>query len=304
VKEEHSAKWQAKKDTFELSLSELQRRIQQLELEIRTLDTVFAAEAAEEAWKSSWGAWLLSTLYKKSEENEEEKAGKDRARQERRIEKDMKERRLGLIEADFLAQNTLLQKAKAQVDYEDLVQDRIIQATRSRIKAREDRKKKRKEKAEKERMAEIWRQQREQREKLKREAAEAWEKEQAEWRAAEQRRQEEDARKWQKMVDETNRRCAHYSRFDFTEGTVSGVCSHDLWWPKVQGRTACPNCSESWTYLLQCPGCDTKACPRCQAAIRPRRRRHAARTDHRTSPRARTPSPKFNYDEHFDYPWD
>ena len=79
----------------------------------------------------------------------------------------------------------------------------------------------------------------------------------------------------------------------------TSICRHDGWWSKVQGRTECPKCDEIWTYLLQCPGCQMKACPRYQAAIRPRILRNAARTNRRTPPRVRTPSPDFN----FDYGW-
>lgn len=70
---------------------ELQRNIRQLKQEIKNLDSIVAAKAAIEAQKNSWGTWLLPTVYKKAEDSEEEKARKDRERQERRIEKDMKE---------------------------------------------------------------------------------------------------------------------------------------------------------------------------------------------------------------------
>lgn len=70
-----------------------------MEQEIKNLDSIVAAEAAAEAQKNSWGTWLLSPIYKTVEDTEEEKEHKDRERQVRKGEKDMKERRLGVKNA-------------------------------------------------------------------------------------------------------------------------------------------------------------------------------------------------------------
>jgi len=264
----------------------------------------------QEAQKNSWGTWLLSPIYKKAEDSEEEKARKDRERQERRIEKDMKERRLGLKKADLKKEESLLRKAKEEVDAADLVDNGKIRVIQDRIRARETRERQERDRVERERIAKIWKQQQEeQREKWEREAAEALRKQQVEERAAEQKRQEEHARKWQKIIDDEAKKCreqyAHLNlpeRFFTAEGSTrqasTSTCPHDGWWPKVQGRTACPECYEIWTYLLQCPGCKMKACPRCQGAIRPRIPRNAARTNQRAPPRVRTPSPYFFYDDY------
>jgi hypothetical protein len=256
------------------------------------LDTIFAAEAAVEAQKNSWGAWLLSPIYKKAEDSEEEKERKDRARQERRIEKDIKERRLDSKKADLKTQNSLSEKAKEEVDAADRSDDEKIRVIRARIWAREDRERREREKRERERqekelqewerqewerMAKIRKRQQEQWEQLKREAAEASRKREEE-RAAEQKRKE---------TSRFQRQHAHPNPPEGSTGQAyTPACLHGGWWPKVQGRTECPRCYESWTYLLQCPGCMMKACPRCQAAIRPRVPRNAWRV--------RTPSPNFN----------
>jgi hypothetical protein len=105
-----------------------------LEQEIKNLDSIVAAEAAEEAQKYSWGPWLLSPIYKKAEDSEEEKARRDRARQERRIEKDMKQRRLGLKTADLKKEESLLRKAKEEADAEDLVDNKKIQVIQDWIR--------------------------------------------------------------------------------------------------------------------------------------------------------------------------
>ncbi|EPE28670.1 Chaperone J-domain-containing protein [Glarea lozoyensis ATCC 20868] len=48
-KQERGARWRTKKNAFDSSIWELQRDIRRLELEIKNLDDIVAAEAAEEA---------------------------------------------------------------------------------------------------------------------------------------------------------------------------------------------------------------------------------------------------------------
>jgi hypothetical protein len=276
LKQERGARWRIKKNAFESSIVEQQRDTRRLEQEIKNLDSILAAEAAEEAQKRSWGTWLLSPIYKKREDSEEEKARKDRGRQERRIEKDMKERRLGLKKADLRKEESLLRKAKEAVDAADLVDNEKIREIQDMIWAIENWERQKRERAEKERAARIWKQQQEQWQKREREAAERVEKLQVEERAAEQKRQEERAQKRQEI-------------FNDEQQASRTLCGHDGWWPKVQGRTACPECHDTWNYLLQCPGCRMKACPKCQYTIRHRWNRRAP-------PRMRTPITDYSYD--------
>ncbi|KAJ8109500.1 hypothetical protein OPT61_g7413 [Boeremia exigua] len=92
-KHDRAAQWRICSDAFNTSIRQISDDMRQLQKAIQSLDSISAAEAAEEARKYSWGTWLLSPFYKKAEDSEEVKAQKDRARQERRIERDMKERR-------------------------------------------------------------------------------------------------------------------------------------------------------------------------------------------------------------------
>lgn len=322
-KHERSERWWSKKNAFDTSIFELQRRIRRLEQEITNLDRFLASEAAAEAWKNSWGAWLLSPISKKAEDSEEERERKDRVRQEKRIEKDLKERRLELTKAELKTEENLLKKAKGEVDAADRGDEEKIRVIQTRIWARENRERQERERKEKERKEREWkeiqRQERERQEKERRERQERerqetermakfWKQQQEQWEkdkreAAEALRKQQEKRAAEQKRKETGNFPKQHRHLNRSEGSTAQAytpnCRHDGWWPKVQGRAECPECYESWTYLLKCPGCMMKACPRCQAAIRPRIPRNTARTNRRGPPRARTPSPDFSY--HYDW---
>ncbi|OBT92755.1 hypothetical protein VE01_09121 [Pseudogymnoascus verrucosus] len=283
-KQERSARWRTEKNVFDSSIFELRREVRRLEQEIKNLDSIVAAEAAAEARKNSWGTWLLSPIYRKAEDTEDEKERKGIERQERKLEKDWKERVLGVRKAELKKEESQLRNAKEKVDAADLADNRGIQATQYRIWHREQMERQELARIERERAAMIRKQQQEEWERKTREADEAWRKRQA----AEQKRQDEQTRMWQKTADdeakEFRERYANVNlpSYSFaTEGSTYGAststCLHDGWWPKIQGRTACPKCYVSWSYLLQCPGCTMQACPKCQASIRPRIQRNANR---------------------------
>ena len=69
---------------------------------------------------------MLSLIYKKVEDNEKKKARKARGTQKRRIEKDIKERRLDLKKAGLKKEKSLLRKAKKEMDAANLVDTRKI----------------------------------------------------------------------------------------------------------------------------------------------------------------------------------
>jgi len=297
TKRERAAELWAKKTGLESTIFETKREIRRLEQSISELNSILAAEAAAEAQKNSWSTWLLSPLYKRVEESDEDRARKDRARQERRIEKDMKERRLSANKEEVESIETSMNALQAEKDAADAEDERWILAFQRVIWSKENAQRLKREKAERELRAHQMRQQQEQRERREREEAEMRRRQQAAEREAEQKRYEEQHQRRQEAMEEDARQWQEQFRhFLFAEGsshqTHTTTCQHDGWWPKVQGYKACPRCSEGWTYLLQCPGCNMQACPRCQAAVRPRRRRN----DRGRTSRIRTPSPNFDWD--------
>ncbi|KAI0973649.1 DnaJ domain-containing protein [Xylaria arbuscula] len=282
-KKDRRARWWARKQTFECAIFEKQREIRRLEQEIKKLDDITNAEVEAESWNKSWSAWLLSPIYKKAQVSDEENERKERQKQERRIEKDMKERRLYSEKEDLKKQETLMTNGEAEIDSADRVDDYNISSLQRKIYAKEARAREAREKVRREEATKARKRQQEQWEKQQREAAEEAarvRKREQEEREKRQRESEEQMRRFQAELDAAARiRQAEQERMwsrIYDEGetyfSAASACAHDGWWPKVQGRKACPTCSETWTYLLECPGCEMKACPKCQAAIRPRRR--------------------------------
>lgn len=309
-KQERRARWWTQKSIFESAISKLQGEVRGLEEKIKSLEKAAADEAVEEAWKKSWSAWVLSPIYKQAQLNEEEKATKERKKQERRIEKDLKERRLLLKKAELEKQEKLLKNSQGEIDSADRADDYTIRTLQAKIRAREAAEREERLKQQREAAAARKRQEEQEEakrrkreyeewEKRQREATEAWEKRQREATEERDRRYREavEAReKRQREVAEELRKrraadtaaaAAARKRQEEQQGRASwtdfrdddgkgfsaaGACVHDGWWPKVQGRTKCPECHDTWNYLLECPECKMKACPKCQSTIRPRRR--------------------------------
>ncbi|KAL1646712.1 hypothetical protein SLS61_007788 [Didymella pomorum] len=201
-KQERATRWWTSMIMFDASISDAERAIRRLEQEINGLASIAAAEAAVEAKRNSWSTWLLSPLYTKAEDSEEVKAEKDRARQERRIERDMKERRVEAERAKLKATKADMEKSKTEIDDANVRDDMKIQQLLTIIQRKEAWHRKEKEKAEREQRAREMRQQQEQQHRKEREAAEARRQQQAAELLAKQRQEEEEARKWRKIVEE------------------------------------------------------------------------------------------------------
>ncbi|KAF7953181.1 hypothetical protein EAE96_006396 [Botrytis aclada] len=310
AKRERAARWSTKKTAFESVISQLQNDIHSLKQSIELLKKNDAIEDVEEAWRNGWGAWLLSPIIKRAEFSEDEKERKDRSRQERKIEMDLKERRIGAKSAELDKEKGLLHTAQREVELADQVDDGKLKIIEDRIKAKEQREADERARVYRERMAEVRKREQEERD---RKAAEEMRKREEEWkiyqeemmkrnaerqaaleksrkeeakqRAAAQKRREERDRQRKNVSNDKNRWNNSYD-FSFSDHDDDFLaaretlhkplnCRHGGWWSKIEGRDECPRCCESWTYLLQCPtrGCRMKACPKCQADIRPRRGR-------------------------------
>jgi hypothetical protein len=149
---------------FDSSVFALQRAIRILEQEISKLTSFEVSDAAEDARMNSWGTWLLSPIYKKPEDSEEEKKCKDRAKQERQIQKHMKEKFLQSRKADLEKEEILFKLAKEEIDRADSEDDMKIRTIEAKMRAREQREAQVKARVEEER-----------RERLRKEQQKQWE---------------------------------------------------------------------------------------------------------------------------------
>ncbi|KAF2014245.1 DnaJ-domain-containing protein [Aaosphaeria arxii CBS 175.79] len=263
-KHERATKWRVMNMTFESSIFELKRVIRRLEQEIKDLESILEAEAADEAYKNSWSAWLLAPIYKTAEDTEEEKDRKDRERQERRIEKDMKERRLYHQKAALATVETSMRTSKNEFDTADSRDDVEIQVLEKALQARMHRFRRERENAGREKLrqqqqeqwgesqreaAEAARRQREHREKWLRQAAEAARQQQAAMRTAQGLREEEYNIRWRRNNGEGKKRQQQSAISTSPQAsrpqTHTTSCQHDGWWPKIQGHAECPRCNES-----------------------------------------------------------
>lgn len=86
-----------------------------------------------------------------------------------------------------------VKKAKEEIDAADLCDDRKLRVIQAIKRVREDWERQEREKMESERLIKIWLQQQEQRKTERWQAAEAMRKQQAEWRAAEEKGRGQEA---------------------------------------------------------------------------------------------------------------
>lgn len=278
-------RWIARRTAFEASIYELNRKIRQLDLA-----SIAAAETAAEVRKNSLATWILSPFYKQVAESEEEKARKDRGRQDREGSEGA---RITFAESAVkVKRKSKWNKAGKTSMLQILAM--IRQYAQSGLN-REARKWRKREEEEKEGLAKIRQQQQKQWAKEAEKARKTLRKRQvkAGARAAELARQEEYRR--------LQRRCSDFDN-SRTRQSYASACSHRGWWDKVQHHIACPRCFDMWNYLLQCPGCGMKACPRCQSELRPTFRRHPERESRKEAPSPKSPSPcRYEYDDSIMY---
>lgn len=180
-----------------------------------------------------------------------------------------------------------MKEAEKAFNAANLGDEQTIAAIAARGRNREMRERLEREKVERERLAKAREWEQMQREEKAEKARKAFGEQQARAQAAELARDEV----YRRM--ERSRMNGIYFGFDNggTRQDYPLACDHGGWWDKVQRRTACPRCCDMWNYLLQCPGCEKRACPKCQSELRPKFHRNTARTSRRGVPRPRFSRP-------------
>ena len=192
-KSERAARWKARRLASDLVMSDLQQNIDTLEQELEGIvDAAATAEAAAQAQDSTWSAWLLHPITWPVEVGEEETVHQERQKQERKIEQDMKGRRLEYAKADLKSAEDALAQAKQERDAADIMDTYKIRAIEAKASARQTREAQQKHRSENDRVAREWQlKQQELRTQQLRDRVEEQRKQYAELQAAIQRREAE-----------------------------------------------------------------------------------------------------------------
>lgn len=282
MNEERITRWRLTRSILDSAIFELQRSIRRQQNVVDVLAGIISkAEAAEDAQKKNWGIWFFNQVFKTAVARKYEIARKDRQRQERRIEKDFKERKIETLKAQLQEKEKMLQQSEKENSAADARHDLALRAAEARIRQRRagEQQQQNSKAAETERMEKARREeQARQQEKRAREATETWRQQQSRAPTAStapndppnRQAEQTPAYDWFRSTRPTFTHSPHQ--------TPPSICTHGGWWDKVQGRTTCTECDEVWTYLLMCPGCGKQACPKCQRDFRPQFPDRAATT--------------------------
>ena len=239
---------------------ELQRSIRVLRQEIDGLAKTVAAEASVKERKNCQSAFsALVAPDSEDDESEEENARKDRRCQERRIEIDLKERRLSLQEVQLLELEKNLEEGKKAFDTLNLINAQKIKTLEARVRIRQAH-----DQRERERLDKIAKDLKEAQEAAKRRRAEAVRKRHADAQAREAARREDEERQQQ---HQHNSWSSNFDPYSTDHAAYASGCIHDCWWNRVNGPASCPECQGLQMFVLQCRGCGIQACLKCQRAL-------------------------------------
>ncbi|PVH84043.1 DnaJ-domain-containing protein [Cadophora sp. DSE1049] len=276
AKQEREAKWRTAAKGYDDAMFEIQREVAKLKKVIEDLESIRRAEEAEEAAAKSWSTWILSPLYKKPVDSDEEKARKANERLQRLHTKNFKERALDLKMVQLRKWQKELEDGRQTFAKANETDDRNIATYESRLLyrqarvrhermqeekfARERAQRAEEEKREKE-QRERDRVNREEREKRQKAADDHWKKYQKELREEEERKnmarkareEAQNRRNYDEFTANQQRRqgaqpkaasssSAHFKpqtshATPSTSGARTSNCLHGGWWPKVEAAT-------------------------------------------------------------------
>lgn len=322
-KTERTERWSKTRKIYNDAIFELNRDIRNIQSAFSSLEDVEKAILKEEADKKSWTTWLISPLYSKRVDTQEEKEQKERERIERLHTKHFKQRKLQAKQSELKGYEDLQREKLRELEIANRKDEMSISALQELIRAQQIREQREKERLEREAQEKTWREWRA--EQVKDQARQKEERRRQETKAreaqAKRAKELEDERRRQQMreqlardneikrYEEVVKREALYAKkaAEFAESrrraradqsTRVANCSHDGWWNKVIVHSACDTCSTSgFGYLLECPTCHMKACASCQSILLPPLKRGRRGKTQRHIPR--TPSPPSDY-EYYD----
>jgi hypothetical protein len=283
-------KWSKAQKVYDDAIFNLTREIRKLQNAIKQLDEIDKTEDAEEALAKSWTTWLLSPMYQKRVETEEEKEKKAGERLQRLHSRNFKERDMRKKESELKDYEDLLRSKREEFDNANKKDDATRYLAEERMRAKRAWAQQEKDRVEKERRSQEARRREAELAKAAKERQERQENAAAEQRKKRQSEEAERMKQWKAEEAARKKREEEISRAYWEEvkkgpgARASTACHHPGWWHKVHkvdNPITCEKCHVSHHgFLLQCPSCNMKACCACQKKLRlPKRRLNRGRSD-------------------------
>lgn len=287
------------------NIFELARAVRKLTADLARLQDKDDEYSRKDREQKSWWTYLALPIYGKPKETQDQKMDRETERIQRlairRIkESELKEKetKLNRLHDELRDVNDKIaaeiNKAKEESQTQER-EERLRKEQEARMKAEREmwekseeiRVKTQKERAEREakkaREAEATRKAQEEQERIRKAAAAARDK----LATGQVRKRQELAEEYQKLEEERiqathaaeeaarKSRVAQEERARPTYGSshapnlTQNNCRHEKFWPKVEGRQQCNNCSMFQNrFALQCPGCGMIACANCRQNLR------------------------------------
>lgn len=284
------------------NIFELARAVRKLTADLARLQDKDDEYSRKDREQKSWWTYLALPIYGKPKETQDQKMDRETERIQRlairRIkESELKEKetKLNRLHDELRDVNDKIaaeiNKAKEESQTQER-EERLRKEQEARMKAEREmwdkseeiRVKTQKERAEREakkaREAEATRKAQEEQERIRKAVAAARDKlatgqvRKRQELAEEERIQathaaEEAARKSRVAQEERARPTASMYGSSHAPNLTQNNCRHEKFWPKVEGRQQCNNCSVFQNrFALQCPGCGMIACANCRQNLR------------------------------------
>ena len=282
----------AESTRYQGNVFEANRRAKRLTVEIARLQGLDDEDLRKEKERNSWMTYLLSPIYGRIQETEEEKQYREVERLQRVASRSIKEKELAREEGQLQRFKDLLKRTNDKIDAENKRKNDERREAEARQRAAEVKKqaeqrateaKKQAEfeklqselkRAEQERRwAEMLRRQqeadqiaREQREQREREEAAAWE---ALKKVLETERKAKAAKEEEQRHQESFPKPPRYGTGHMDNTVRTPSCNHKKFWQRINGAQACSHCHQHQRrFVFQCPDCKMRACANCRQSLR------------------------------------
>ena len=278
------------KSRYDNDIFELSRVVRKLTADLKRLQDQDDEDLRKERERNGWWAYLVSPIYGKLNETDEQKLARETERLHRLASRSIKGSELREKEAKLRRLQDALQdvnskiaaeKKKAEDEawaqtrekklrMEQEARNRVLQEMREKMaKAQKEQTERAAKEARKAQAAREAREAQEAQERVRKAAAAAERRSREAEERAQAMRAAEEARKATKTRNDWSETApplySSYAAYRSTEST----CRHDKFWPKVEGKHLCSKCcTVQRRFAFRCPGCRMIACASCRQTLR------------------------------------